>query len=125
MKKQSLIIILAFALSLPVLRPALAHEGGDPQVHIATLRQAATELKDTNADLSKKLEDMADKKEEMVKNWEAGGKMSEQKQQDLDKIRQASTALEAQDKTLAGDLKDISDRWQKKLDEKKQGKDKD
>src|SRR5438067_240068 len=72
MKKVStlLIIALIFSFSLPVF----AH--GDSAEHIQVMRQAATELQATNPDLSKKLKDLAEKKEKNQGKWaEEGEKM--------------------------------------------------
>lgn len=79
---------------------------------IQTLNQASDALKDTNAGLSKKLHDYAEKKEKAVEKVQES---RDQKVQDNARIRQASEQLKTINKDLSDALDDIADRCEKKL----------
>lgn len=112
--KMLMVPVLVLLASTGLTRPALANEMHDANraEFVNTLRQASTELKATNPDLSNKLNDYADKKEKMAE------KMSEKwehKEQDVANLRSAAAQLKATDKNLADSLEDLANRCEKKL----------
>jgi hypothetical protein len=117
--KKVIFMIMVALLALPIVQSSYANMEGHTE-HIQVMRQAANELQASNPDLSKKLNDFADKKEKMKDKWpdEDKEKMLEQKREDLLKVRQASSELKGTNDDLAGELHDIADRWDKKLQEK-------
>jgi hypothetical protein len=117
MKNASIITVLSFAAALFAFGQPVFADGDNHAEHIAVMRQAANELKNSNADLSKKLNDFADKKEKWAEK-EMGPDQVQKKRDDLAKIEQAAEALRPTNAGLADDLKEIHDRWEKKLADK-------
>lgn len=117
MHKVSLFTVFSFVAVLFVTGQIAFAHGENHEEHIAVMRQAANELQNTNADLSKKLNKFADEKEKWSEK-EMGPGQIQKKRDDLVKIEQASEALKGANDGLSKDLKDIHDRWEKKLEEK-------
>lgn len=117
--KKVIFMMIAALMTLPAIQLGYANIEGHTE-HLQVMRQAANELQASNPGLSQKLNDFADKKEKMAKEWKGEGKakMLEQKREDLRKVRQASAELKGKNDNLAGELHDIADRWDKKLQEK-------
>lgn len=112
---KKLMYVSAFMFSVLLIgRPAFANMEHAAEFSQA-LRQASTELQASNPDLSKKLDDFADKKDK----WrEEGERNISQKREDLSKVRQASEVLKGQNDGLSKDLDNIAGRWEKKLEKK-------
>lgn len=116
MKMSSKLMAAALVLALVgAVAPAWANVGKDHKEQCQMLRDASAALKDTNPELSRKLNDFVEEKEE----WkEKERKMLDQKRQDLQKIETAADRLNASDRGLADDLNDIADRLRDKIEEK-------
>lgn len=113
MREAIFVIMAVVCFSLP----AFANINEKPEL-ISTLHQAADELKESNPQLSKKLKDFAKKKEKWAHKKGDTEKYIQQKTKDVQKIKEAATLLEATHKDLTRDLRDIVERWEKKLKKK-------
>ena len=124
MKKCTLYVLTLFGLSLlSFSRPALAHDKEKMAEHIQVMRDAADALQATRPDLAGKLDEFAEKKEKWCKKKGKGHKEHKkhmvQKKEDIQKIRQAAEELKGNNDSIAKDLKEIAERWEKKLEKKK------
>jgi len=114
MNYKSVIVMTMMLAVLGISKPVFAnmYEGNQAD-HVQAMRQAATELKDNNPELSDKLNGYADKKEK----W-AGKKdeMWKQKQEDMKTVQASATALQSTRKDLADELTAMSERCAKEMD---------